>query len=168
MCHCVPVFTSKSKGFFLLCAGVLVLQRGVLNLLLHELPYKTQAWPTTAVHAISLEQAPAPQPAVVITPTLGCCAVGATREESHALYTELRPEDTVDYVPIVRGSITVHNERVIHGSGPNQSATWRKAYVLAFSKRKCVEEERAMGFTHSHNDKTSWDRFTQQIMMKQT
>jgi hypothetical protein len=45
--------------------------------------------------------------------------------------------------------MTVHNERVVHGS----------AYVVAFRKAACVAEERALGFTHSHNDETNWDVF---------
>lgn len=57
------------------------------------------------------------------------------------------------------GDITVHNERVIHGSGPNRSSVWRNAYVVAFRKAACIAEERAMGFTHSHNDETNWDVF---------
>ena len=63
------------------------------------------------------------------------------------------------HVPIARGDVTVHNERVMHGSGPNLSPDWRKAYVLAFRKQSCIAEERALGFTHSHNDVTSWDAF---------
>ena len=39
-------------------------------------------------------------------------AVGGSREDSHALYTVLREGDEVVHVPIKRGSITVHNERV--------------------------------------------------------
>ena len=39
-------------------------------------------------------------------------AVLGSREESHALYTELTPTDPVTYAPLKRGSITVHNERV--------------------------------------------------------
>jgi hypothetical protein len=31
--------------------------------------------------------------------------------------------------------------------------------VLAFRKAECVAEERALGFTHSHNDARSWDAF---------
>jgi len=57
-------------------------------------------------------------------------AVGASREESHALVTQLRPEDVVALVPISRGDLTVHSERVVHGSGPNRSPGWRRAYVL--------------------------------------
>jgi hypothetical protein len=36
----------------------------------------------------------------------------------------------VHYVEIRRGDITVHDERVVHGSGPNLSDGWRRAYVL--------------------------------------
>ena len=57
------------------------------------------------------------------------------------------------------GDITVHNERVVHGSGPNMSQNWRHAYVVAFRKAACIAEERALGFTHSHNDETNWDVF---------
>lgn len=53
----------------------------------------------------------------------------------------------------------MHSERVIHGSGPNNSTGWRHAYVLAFRKAVVVREERAMGFTHSHNDEVNWDVF---------
>ncbi len=54
-------------------------------------------------------------------------AVGATREESHALYTPVdEGAEGAVYVPISRGDITVHNERVVHGSGPNLSSGWRK------------------------------------------
>ena len=41
-------------------------------------------------------------------------------------------QDAVFYAEICRGDVTVHNERVMHGSGPNQSNGWRRAYVLAF------------------------------------
>lgn len=86
--------------------------------------------------------------------------VGRSREESHALVTDVdeSTEDVV-YVPIQRGDITVHNERVVHGSGANRSNSWRNAYVLAYRKKECIAEERRLGFTHSHNDVTSWDVF---------
>lgn len=89
------------------------------------------------------------------------CAVGATREDSHALYLNLQDDDIVKSVPIKRGDITVHDERVAHGSGPNMSSGWRKAYVLALRKAECIAEERSLGFTHSHNDENSWDVFNQ-------
>ena len=84
-------------------------------------------------------------------------------------------KEPVTYVCINRGDITVHNvrvwclfgglqcnpfqERVVHGSGPNLSAGWRKAYVLAYRRPELIAQEREMGFTHSHNDVTSWDVF---------
>ena len=42
--------------------------------------------------------------------------------------------------------------QVLHGSGPNSSQGWRRAYVLAFRTNECIAEERSLGFTHSHND----------------
>ncbi|HUW03963.1 MAG TPA: phytanoyl-CoA dioxygenase family protein [Acidimicrobiales bacterium] len=74
------------------------------------------------------------------------------RGASHALGTELRPGDEVVPVPIRRGDVTVHNERVMHGSGGNSTDGFRRAYVLAFRAAETVRAERALGFTHSHND----------------
>jgi len=91
----------------------------------------------------------------------GHAAVGKTREDSHALYLSLKADDNVVPVPIKRGDITVHDERVAHGSGPNLSSDWRKAYVVAFRKAECIAEERSLGFTHSHNDEYNWDVFQQ-------
>eukprot|EP00983_Pelagomonas_calceolata_P040699 1137735-Pelagomonas_calceolata.AAC.4 len=49
-------------------------------------------------------------------------AVAGSREESHALCTHVDEEkENVVHVPIKRGSITVHDERVVHGSGANRS-----------------------------------------------
>ncbi|KAA6416671.1 MAG: hypothetical protein FRX49_13347 [Trebouxia sp. A1-2] len=83
------------------------------------------------------------------------------RQDSHALYLSLKADDSVVPVPIKRGDITVHDERVAHGSGPNLSSGWRKAYVVAFRKAECIAEERSLGFTHSHNDEYNWDVFQQ-------
>jgi len=75
------------------------------------------------------------------------------REQSHALICEVDQErDEVRPVPIRRGDVTVHDERVVHGSGGNHSAGWRRAYVVAFRSAETVAEERRRGFTHSHND----------------
>ena len=80
---------------------------------------------------------------------------------SHALATTLSPADeaAVRMVPINRGDITVHDQRVVHGSGPNNSQGWRRPYVLAFRTAEMVNEERALGFSHSHNDEFNWDAF---------
>jgi hypothetical protein len=74
------------------------------------------------------------------------------RGESHALATELRPDDKVIVKPIARGDCTVHNERVMHGSGGNRTAGYRRAYIIAFRSEATIKIERALGFTHSHND----------------
>ncbi|WP_420639141.1 phytanoyl-CoA dioxygenase family protein [Candidatus Poriferisocius sp.] len=74
------------------------------------------------------------------------------RGESHALGTELLPDDQVVPVPISRGDVTVHNERVMHGSGGNFTGGFRRAYVLAFRSQATIATERQLGFTHSHND----------------
>jgi phytanoyl-CoA hydroxylase len=74
------------------------------------------------------------------------------RGESHALGSALRPGDHVVEVPIRRGDCTVHNERVLHGSGGNTTAGHRRAYIIACRARATIETERALGFTHSHND----------------
>jgi ectoine hydroxylase-related dioxygenase (phytanoyl-CoA dioxygenase family) len=75
------------------------------------------------------------------------------RGESHALGTELRPDDEVVVQPIARGDCTVHNERVMHGSGGNETDGYRRAYVVAYRAEATVEIERELGFTHSHNDR---------------
>jgi len=75
------------------------------------------------------------------------------REDSHTLVAEVDPErDKFVPTPISRGDVTVHHERVLHGSRGNTTAGWRRAYVIAFRTRETVEAERRMGFTHSHND----------------
>jgi len=74
------------------------------------------------------------------------------RGTSHALGTALQPGDDAVAVPIRRGDCTVHNERVMHGSGGNLSSGYRRAYVVAYRSMDTIETERALGFTHSHND----------------
>eukprot|EP00271_Cylindrocystis_brebissonii_P022251 TRINITY_DN848_c0_g1_i1.p2 TRINITY_DN848_c0_g1~~TRINITY_DN848_c0_g1_i1.p2 ORF type:complete len:165 (+),score=38.55 TRINITY_DN848_c0_g1_i1:417-911(+) len=75
------------------------------------------------------------------------------RDKSHTMAAELTKEDKPVHVEIRRGDLTVHHERTLHGSGGNSSATsWRRAWVVAYRARTAVEAERALGFTHSHND----------------
>jgi phytanoyl-CoA hydroxylase len=74
------------------------------------------------------------------------------RGESHALGTELRRDDEVIVMPIARGDCTVHNERVMHGSGGNDTDGFRRAYIVAYRAEATVRIERELGFTHSHND----------------
>jgi len=92
-------------------------------------------------------------PATVREPSLRPHApIFGGRGESHALATELRAGDEVVTVPIARGDCTVHNERVMHGSGGNTTAGFRRAYVVAYRSEDTVRIERELGFTHSHND----------------
>lgn len=75
------------------------------------------------------------------------------RDKSHTLVADV--DETRDRIvpgEIRRGDVTVHHERTVHGSGGNTSERWRRAYIVAFRARSAVEEERRIGFTHSHND----------------
>lgn len=78
------------------------------------------------------------------------------RNESHTLVIESRPEDKPLFLPVKRGSITIHDERIVHGSGGNNSNEWRKTYIIAYRDSETIKEERQMGFTHSHNDNVDW------------
>lgn len=78
------------------------------------------------------------------------------RAEAHTLTAELRETDRIVLLPVRRGSITVHNERIVHGSAGNRSNGWRRTYVVAHRSRATVAYERSIGFTHSHNDAIHW------------
>lgn len=78
-------------------------------------------------------------------------------DEFHILSVTLDPEDLVVELPLRRGDITVHDERIVHGSGGNRSKDrWRRTYIVAYRTKLCVDFERSIGFTHSHNDKINW------------
>lgn len=75
------------------------------------------------------------------------------RDKSHLLFAEVdESEDVVQVVPIRSGDITVHCERVLHGSGGNHTEGWRRSYIVAYRSAATIQEERKQGFTHSHND----------------
>lgn len=80
-----------------------------------------------------------------------------SRDHSHLLVIDTQTGDEVKHLPVSRGSVTVHDERIIHGSSGNLSDDWRKTYVMAFRDVETIKQERAAGFTHSHNDKVNWD-----------
>lgn len=83
--------------------------------------------------------------------------LGLDREKSHILSIELTPDDPVVELPLKRGDITVHDEMIVHGSGGNRSPDrWRRTYITAYRRKACVDFERSIGFTHSHNDKINW------------
>ena len=79
------------------------------------------------------------------------------RDGGHALQVELTPQDKVVELRVPRGGMSVHNERIVHGSGGNNSERWRRTYVIAHRTKDCVDYERSIGFTHSHNDQISWE-----------
>lgn len=77
------------------------------------------------------------------------------REKSHTLVAEVDEDrDVVRHAPLRRGDVSVHSERVLHGSGGNRTDGWRRAYVLAFRSEETIAEERRLGFTHSHEDES--------------
>lgn len=83
---------------------------------------------------------------------------GAGRDDSHVLSIALSDDDRIVDLPLRRGDITVHDELIIHGSGGNHSEhRWRRTYIAAFRSKACVDFERSIGFTHSHNDKIAWE-----------
>lgn len=78
------------------------------------------------------------------------------RDEAHTLSVQLLPHDRVVPLPVRRRGITVHNERIVHGSSGNLTPGWRRTYVVAHRSRATVDYERRIGFTHSHNDQINW------------
>lgn len=84
--------------------------------------------------------------------------LGEDRETSHILSVELTDADEIVQLPLRRGDITVHDELIVHGSGGNRSADrWRRTYIAAYRAKACVDFERSIGFTHSHNDAINWE-----------
>lgn len=83
------------------------------------------------------------------------------RDEGHALTADVDPEvDEIRLAPAKSGSVTIHDEYVVRGSGGNACADrQRRTYVIAYRDREIVEAERRIGFTHSHNDVVNWDTF---------
>jgi len=75
------------------------------------------------------------------------------RDRNHTLAAAVdERRDRVAAEDLAPGDVTIHHERTVHGSAGNQSDRWRRGYVLAFRSRATVAAERALGFTHSHND----------------
>lgn len=87
--------------------------------------------------------------------------LSGNRDEGHAL-TAVVDEATEDVqlAPAKRGSLTIHDEWVVHGSAGNMCPNrQRRTYVVAFRAKEIVDAERHIGFSHSHNDKVNWDTF---------
>lgn len=88
-------------------------------------------------------------------------ATGTGREDGHALTTTVDVDvEPVTLAPSPKGSMTIHDEYVVHGSGGNHSTDrQRRTYVVAYRAKEIVDAERRIGFTHSHNDHVNWDTF---------
>jgi phytanoyl-CoA hydroxylase len=87
-------------------------------------------------------------------------ALVGSRDEGHALTIPIGDDEEVRFAPATRGSLTIHDEYVVHGSGGNNSPNMqRKTYVVAYRAGVIVDAERRIGFTHSHNDEVNWDTF---------
>ena len=84
---------------------------------------------------------------------------GVSRDESHLLVIDSKSGDQIQHLPVNRGDVTIHDERIVHGSSGNNTEGWRKTYVMAFRDVETIALERRGGFTHSHNDKVNWDEF---------
>lgn len=85
------------------------------------------------------------------------------RSESHTLEIDLPADAPIVYQEVPRGSITVHDEWVVHGSAGNGSDTWRKTYIIAYRSQATVAYERSIGFTHSHNDTVNWQTLLESL-----
>jgi phytanoyl-CoA hydroxylase len=87
-------------------------------------------------------------------------AAGDSREDGHALATAVDENEEIRLAAAKRGSLTIHDEWVVHGSSGNTCKDKeRRTYVLAYRAAQIVAAERKMGFTHSHNDDVNWDTF---------
>ena len=84
-----------------------------------------------------------------------------SRDDAHALTIEVDESkgDVIKLAPAKRGSVTIHDEFVVHGSGGNNSNGHRRTYVVAYRPRAVIDAERRIGFTHSHNDRVNWDNW---------
>ncbi|QQN74339.1 phytanoyl-CoA dioxygenase family protein [Croceicoccus sp. YJ47] len=128
-------------------------------------------WPTgtpeplTATCSLALDDADAENGCLVVIPGSQKQGLrphrplmGEDRSKSHILSAEVMPDDDVVELPLKRGDITVHDELIVHGSGGNTSPDrWRRTYIVAYRSAACVAHERAIGFTHSHNDTINWE-----------
>lgn len=85
--------------------------------------------------------------------------IGKDRDEAHAIAVVVGEDEIVHHAEVKRGSASIHDEWVVHGSSGNNSNGSRRTYVIAFRTKDTVKRERAAGFTHSHNDEVNWDKF---------
>jgi phytanoyl-CoA hydroxylase len=114
----------------------------------------------TAVFSIAIDET---------TEENGCIkyVIGSHREEKFRPHVPVDPnmksmylitktsidetQDKVATVPIHRGDLTVHGERVVHGSSGNRSKGWRRSYMVQFRAAENVEKRRQLGISRSLN-----------------
>jgi phytanoyl-CoA hydroxylase len=94
-----------------------------------------------------------------LRPHLPLC--GNSRDEGHAVTVHVdEAVEEIRHAPAKRGSVTIHDEYVVHGSSGNTCRDrQRRTYVIAHRAKAIVDAERKIGFTHSHNDDVNWDTF---------
>jgi len=86
-------------------------------------------------------------------------SMGKDRDEAHAIAVQVQEGEVVKYAEVKRGSVSIHDEYVVHGSAGNKSPGPRRTYVIAYRTAETVAIERQAGFTHSHQDVVNWDKF---------
>ena len=76
------------------------------------------------------------------------------RKETHTIGIELNKDEInrLQYAKVPRGGVSLHNDKIVHGSMGNNTDGWRRTYVIAYRAKETIEYERSIGFTHSHND----------------
>ena len=63
-----------------------------------------------------------------------------------------REKNELEYALVPRGGISLHDEKIVHGSMGNKTDGWRRTYIIAYRAKETIKYERSIGFTHSHND----------------
>jgi phytanoyl-CoA hydroxylase len=60
-------------------------------------------------------------------------------------------KDKIVMVPIKKGDLTVHGNRIVHGSSGNQSNGWRRSYMIQFRSQEQVQLRLSLGISRSFN-----------------
>jgi phytanoyl-CoA hydroxylase len=75
------------------------------------------------------------------------------RDDAHAIAIRVdEATEHIEHIQLARGDVSIHDEYVVHGSGGNTTTGHRRTYVLAYRTAETVAKERAIGFSHSHED----------------
>ena len=91
--------------------------------------------------------------------------LGKTRDEAHAVAIDFdETKEVIAMAKLARGDVSIHDEYVVHGSAGNLTQGHRRTYVLAFRTVETIALERQIGFSHSHNDAMTHDRFAELLL----